>query len=194
MMIRSRRAAIVAGAVAAPVLLATVWFGYYGTKNLQGVCESAGRPLSTEEKRQKLIEYFNHHIAVNNNNPELSSYAHHLLYRYHIDRTKEDIYVFDMDPISIAPDQGHLFQIYPDIPDYARESNGTFRDYLGGIIWKPVNVWYRLTGYAYDLVFLDLTLVGRTTEGKVFSERMDYRAWINSCGEIISVPDRYNIG
>jgi hypothetical protein len=171
---------------------ALVWFGYFAQQNYRGICASKGRQLTTQEKRRAVIDYLNGESEAGR---KAGGYRDYLLRSNHRYRTEKDFgAVLFVDPIPVEPRTNVDFYIYPDIPGYAYDTRHDYVSYKFAQDWVPVPLRYRLSGYAQDLSFLDLYLVGREKGGPDITERIDYRSWINACGDPVDLPDEYQSG
>ena len=179
-------------ATALSAALVSYWYLTVGTPNLAGVCPALGRPVTKEEIHQKWIDYLNADIAANNMRPSRSSFAWRMINAEIYNKGGESEYDIKVLP-KFGPASPALY-IFPDVPNYALEPNGVYSAYNGGVDWAPVPFWERVTGYAFNLVFLDVVFNATTYNGKKFSQRIDTRNWVNSCGEIVQLPKKYDIG
>lgn len=158
------------------------WAIYRATINLSGKCESLGRTLTLAEKRSKLIG----HLLDDKYNP----WSIVDIFKY-TEKNNPSEDSFSISMLNNTNENATDFWIYPDFPAYVKRPDW---HYDGYVVWKPVPLWYRLTGYASNLVFFDLRMTGTFKNGRVVTTNYDYRAWINSCGDTVSLPEEYEVG
>jgi hypothetical protein len=166
-------------------ILLGAWFAHQGFENARGICRQVGRSLTFEEKRNKLIE------AINLDRDGMFLYDFKQRHRL---RTNQEISEVKLDKVSNSGDAVPTLYVFPQISPNALDENGEFQNYDGAISWANVSWWYKITGYAFEFVFLDLDMTAKTSRGERIGETYDYRAWINTCGEIVRIPKQYDIG
>jgi hypothetical protein len=169
------------------------WIAFRAANNLSGKCASLGRTLTTAEKRSKLVGFLQEDNAPANVKDGSS------VVQTIFSRTEKNYPGSDDFSVIIhnnANESTADFWVYPDVPIYALNDNGeydnvAFKSSKNLNKWVPVTFWYRSTGYASDLVFLDLRMTGTFKDGRTVPKKYDYRAWMSSCGKFVELPKEF---
>lgn len=200
------------------------YFGFGIHENLNGVCADVGRPLTIAEKKEKLRQYYNIDYSLGDikkyegDFKKQKSLLHVFEWHYergnarHTNKSKKyvriDTHNKDVKLVQFESVNDDYFKvyIYPDVPHYAKRNPnatpdivkrmrfGNYSRYIYGTYWAPVPFRYKLTGYAYDLALIDMTMRIKMADGQEHQTWVDNRNWMNACGDVVNIPESFHIG